>query len=40
MTQQVQPRGWQTQFLAQHAAHAPKDFLLVATPGVAQTRPA
>lgn len=34
---QVEPRGWQVRFLEQHAAHTPRDFLLVATPGAGKT---
>lgn len=33
----ITPRAWQAQFLAQHAAHAREDFLLVATPGAGKT---
>lgn len=33
----VVPRAWQAQFLAQHAASAGPDFLLVATPGAGKT---
>lgn len=31
------PRGWQTRFLAEHAATSSRDFLLVATPGAGKT---
>ena len=33
----IAPRGWQAAFLARHAAHSGKDFLLVATPGAGKT---
>jgi superfamily II DNA or RNA helicase len=33
----VTPRVWQSAFLARHGAHAPPDFLLVATPGAGKT---
>jgi len=33
----VAPRAWQATFLAQHAAAADRDFLLVATPGAGKT---
>jgi superfamily II DNA or RNA helicase len=33
----VTPRAWQAAFLAQHAAAADRDFLLVATPGAGKT---
>ena len=33
----IEPRGWQVEFLARHAAHAAPDFLLVATPGAGKT---
>jgi len=33
----VAPRAWQTEFLAQHARAAGRDFLLVATPGSGKT---
>jgi superfamily II DNA or RNA helicase len=33
----IEPRGWQVEFLARYAAHAARDFLLVATPGAGKT---
>jgi superfamily II DNA or RNA helicase len=33
----IAPRGWQADFLALHAEHSRKDFLLVATPGAGKT---
>ena len=33
----IAPRGWQADFLARHAAHTERDFLLVATPGAGKT---
>jgi superfamily II DNA or RNA helicase len=33
----IEPRGWQVEFLARHAAHTEPDFLLVATPGAGKT---
>jgi superfamily II DNA or RNA helicase len=33
----IAPRGWQSEFLARHAEHAARDFLLVATPGAGKT---
>ena len=33
----IEPRGWQADFLARHAAHPEPDFLLVATPGAGKT---
>ena len=33
----ITPRGWQADFLARHAKHSGKDFLLVVTPGAGKT---